>query len=328
MATPTLQDLHRTAHSCLLSAYKIKTAAKLSGHDPIEEVTQWIDNLDHTLRANENVGAWDVTKRLNAIRHKPVRCGKFIRPNAHLICFDYAREVLDAILGVTDPDGFQRSGPPFFDSSVRIDGASVAGHWPAIANAIRSLALPDVRVIASAAEQEAAHISAEDEQVSRDGMDYRIPKRTRGTRRPHQAQSKSGRTAHSIPTTPQVEEAEPGIHGSGEKPPSNFTAGGEPCGPVVGTRAELGYAIRSIVGRKVTDSALRQHFVRVVNKTNAPIWVQRMDTSVRYLQAFFCSMKAVQDAKDAVNEYRNTKKKASRRRKQNGKRKQAKRNDN
>lgn len=100
-------------------------------------------------------------RRLNALHKAPVQYGSFARPNAHLMCFDFARRVLDVVWASADPDGFDRAAPKGVDGSVRIDFTHFEERWPAVAQVLRLLDLPDHRVIAAAVEQEAARLSAE-----------------------------------------------------------------------------------------------------------------------------------------------------------------------
>ena len=108
-----------------------------------------------------------VTTRLNAINRQPACYGAFMRPNAHLICFDYARCVLEAIwaVGIVDVeddwDAYQKILARGMPENARIDFTKIKERWSTMIDiALISLDLPDDKAILAAVQQEAARLAS------------------------------------------------------------------------------------------------------------------------------------------------------------------------
>ena len=125
----------------------------LDGMQALEEV-YW-ENLDDALHGT-------VSTRLSALNSQPIRYGDFVRPNAHLICFDYARCVLEAIwsaLVADGPDDYAETLANGLPRNARIDFTKIEERWPMVSAALASLDLPDPKVISSAEQHEAARLA-------------------------------------------------------------------------------------------------------------------------------------------------------------------------
>jgi hypothetical protein len=151
------QSLHDAAIFCLGMAAAIHD---LAGDDACPDVDVARD-LEAVYWDHREAPLSPVARRLNVLQGAPVKYGSFVRPNAHLICLDFARRVLDAVWIAADPEGFKRAALDGFSGSVRMDLSHFTERWSAVAEKVRSLELPDHREIASAVQQESARLSAE-----------------------------------------------------------------------------------------------------------------------------------------------------------------------
>src|SRR5438270_439142 len=88
-------------------------------------------DLEEVWQVHRNAPLSEFARRLNALHHWPVQYGTFVRPNAHLICFDLARHVREAVWSAVDPDGFQRAMLAGTSDTERIDLTHFGERWPA-----------------------------------------------------------------------------------------------------------------------------------------------------------------------------------------------------
>src|SRR4029077_1923881 len=91
------------------------------------------------------------------------------------------------------------------------------------------------------------------------------------------------------------------IHELDEEPPRKFCHDNQPCGPVVGTREQLGYAVRHAPKKMASSPALRVSLQKAATGLDPRVWLRK--TFTRALEAFFRSPDASRLASADVKKY-------------------------
>jgi hypothetical protein len=107
MPSDDAQSLHDAAIFCLGMAAAIQ---ELAGGPDIPRAfpldLEALKDLENVYWQYREAPLSAVSRQLSALHHAPIQFGRFVRPNAHLLCFDFARSVLDVVWIAADAKGF------------------------------------------------------------------------------------------------------------------------------------------------------------------------------------------------------------------------------